>query len=142
MNPVSAGLLFFWGIYFAMAGTGNAVDWLTRHGYRGKYFRSSSKNFELLERVASKHGTGASTVRMLFTVIMCWELLSAATYLLAFAFYLTGSTALVPYAFFLGLGLFAGLILGNEALVYYDDEEEHAIMFLTQLVSYIAVILL
>ena len=44
MNPVSAGLLLFWGIYFAMAGTGNVVDWLTNHGYRGKLFRSSSKN--------------------------------------------------------------------------------------------------
>jgi hypothetical protein len=142
MNLVSAGLLLFWGIYFAMAGIGNLVDWLTNHGYRGKYFRSSSKNLELMERVAKKHGSGASAVGALFAVIMSWELLSAAAYLAAFALYLTGSTALLPYAFFAGMGLFAGLVLGNEAFVYYDDEEEHVIMFLAQLVSYVAVVLL
>ncbi len=32
MNIVSAGLLLFWGIYFAIAGTGNLVDWMTNHG--------------------------------------------------------------------------------------------------------------
>ncbi len=125
-----------------MAGTGNAVDWLTQHGYRGKYFRFSSKNFELLERVAKRHGSGASAIAVLFVVIMSWELLSAATYLTALGFYLTGSTFLLPYAFFIGMGLFAGLVLGNEAFVYYDDEEEHVIMFLSQLVSYIAVVIL
>jgi len=142
MNPVSAGLLLFWGIYFAMAGTGNIVDWMTNHGYRGKYFRSSSKNLELMERVAKRHGSGASAIGVLFAVIMSWELISAAAYLGAFALYLTGNFVLLPYAFFAGMGLFAGLVLGNEAFVYYDDEEEHIIMFLAQLVSYVAVVLL
>jgi len=134
--------LLFWGIYFAMAGTGNIVDWMTNHGYRGKYFRSSSKNLELMERVAKRHGSGASAIGVLFAVIMSWELLSAAAYLGAFALYLTGNFVLLPYAFFAGMGLFAGLVLGNEAFVYYDDEEEHILMFLAQLVSYIAVVLL
>jgi hypothetical protein len=142
MNLVSGGLLLFWGIYFAMAGTGNVVDWLTNHGYRGKYFRSSSKNLELMERVAKRHGSGKSAIGALFALIMSWELISAAAYLSAFALYLTGNFTLLPYAFFAGMGLFAGLVLGNEAFVYYDDEEEHIIMFLAQLVSYIAVILL
>ncbi len=142
MNLVSAGLLVFWGVYFAMAGTGNVVDWLTEHGYRGRYFRSSSKNLELMERVAKKHGAGGSAIKGLFAVIMSWELLSAAAYLVALALYLEGNTALLPYAFFTGMGLFAGLILGNEAFVYYDDEEEHVIMLLAQLVSYVAVVLL
>jgi len=142
LNVVSAGLLLFWGIYFAMAGTGNVVDWLTRHGYRGRYFRSSSKNLELMEKVAKKHGSGASAVGALFGVIMSWELLSAITYLLALAYYALGNDFLISYAFFIGMGLFAGLILGNEAFVYYDDEEEHVIMLLTQLVSYIAVVVL
>ena len=125
-----------------MAGTGNIVDWMTNHGYRGKYFRSSSKNLELMERVAKRHGSGASAIGVLFAVIMSWELLSAAAYLGAFALYLTGNFVLLPYAFFAGMGLFAGLVLGNEAFVYYDDEEEHILMFLAQLVSYIAVVLL
>ncbi len=142
MNIVSAGLLVFWGVYFAMAGTGNLIDWLTRRGYRGKYFRSSSKNLELMERVAKRHGSGESAIKILFAAIMSWELLSAATYFTTFAFYLAGSTMLVQYAFFIGIGLFAGLILGNEAFVYYDDEEEHVVMFLAQLVSYIAVSML
>jgi hypothetical protein len=138
LNLVSAGLLLFWGIYFAMAGTGNIVDYLTQHGYRGKYFRFSSKNFELMERVAQRHGAGRSAMGALFAVIMSWELLSAAAYLTALGLYLTGNAVLVPYAFFVGMGLFAGLVLGNEAFVYYDDEEEHVVMFLAQLVSYIA----
>jgi len=142
MNIVSAGLLLFWGIYFAMAGTGNLVDWMTNHGHRGKYFRSSSKNLELMEKVAKRHGSGASTIGALFAVIMSWELLTAAAYLGAFALYLTGNFVLLPYAFFAGMGLFAGLVLGNEAFVYYDDEEEHIVMFLAQLISYIAVALL
>ncbi len=125
-----------------MAGTGNVVDWLTRHGYRGKYFRFSSKNLELLERVAAKHGSGTSITKILFAVIMSWELLAATTYLSALVLYLAGDPALVQYAFFIGMGLFAGLVLGNEAFVYYDDEEEHTIMFLAQLVSYAAVVLL
>ncbi len=142
MNLVSAGLLLFWGVYFAMAGTGNAVDWLTQHGDRGRDFRSSSKNFELLERVAKRHASGPSATRALLAVIMSWELLSAAAYITALGLYLAGSTFLLPYAFFLGMGLFAGLVLGNEAFVYYDDEEEHVNMFLAQLVSYIAVAVL
>lgn len=142
MNLVSAGLLLFWGVYFGMAGTGNVVDWLTNHGYRGRLFRSSSKNLELMEKVAQRHGAGASAVGALFALIMSWELLSSVTYLAALAFYLSGSVSLVPYAFFIGMGLFAGLILGNEAFVYYDDEEEHVVMLLAQLLSYVAVVLL
>jgi hypothetical protein len=136
------GLLLFWGIYFTMAGTGNVVDWLTRQGYRGKYFRFSSKNLELLERVAQRHGTGKGSIRALFVVIMSWELLSAVVYLCALALYLTGDALLLPYAFFVGMGLFAGLVLGNEAFVYYDDEEEHMVMLIAQLISYIAVVAL
>ena len=142
MNLVSAGLLLFWGIYFAMAGVGNAVDWLTNHGYRGKYFRSSSKNLELMEKVAQKHGSSPAAIKALFAVIMSWELLSAATYLSALGLYVTGDASLTPYAFFIGMGLFAGLVLGNEAFVYYDDEEEHMVMMVAQLISYIAVVVL
>ena len=134
--------MLFWGIYFGMAGTGNVVDWLTDHGYRGRLFRSSSKNLELMERVAKRHGSGASAIRILFAVIMSWELLTSLTYFSAFGLYLAGDLSLLPYAFFVGMGLFAGLILGNEAFVYYDDEEEHVIMLLAQLVSYVAVVLL
>jgi hypothetical protein len=142
MNLVSAGLLFFWGVYFALAGTGNVIDWLTKHGYRGKYFRQSSKNLELLDQVAAKHGSGQSVVSILFAVIMSWELVTAVTYFSAFGLYLMGNYMLLPYAFFIGMGLFAGLVIGNEAFIYYDDEEEHVVMFLAQLVSYIAVLLL
>jgi hypothetical protein len=142
LNPVSAGLLLFWGIYFGMAGTGNVVDWLTNHGYRGRLFRSSSKNLELMERVAERHGAGVKAIRALFAIIMSWEILSALVYFAALALYLTGNLTILPYAFFIGMGLFAGLVLGNEAFVYYDDEEEHVIMFLAQLISYIAVVLL
>ena len=139
MNLVAGGLLLFWGIFFALAGTGNVIDWLTKHGYRGRLFRSSSKNLELLERVASRHGSSRSAVRVFFVVIMFWELLSAATYFAALVFYVLGSRMLLPYAFFIGMGLFAGLILGNEAFVYYEDEEEHVVLLMAQLVSYIAV---
>ena len=125
-----------------MAGVGNVVDWLTNHGYRGRLFRSSSKNLELMQRVAKRHGSGASTIGALFTVIMSWELLAALTYFSALGFYLAGNLSLLPYAFFIGMGLFAGLILGNEAFVYYDDEEEHVVMLIGQLISYIAVVLL
>jgi hypothetical protein len=55
---------------------------------------------------------------------------------------LARNTFLTPYPFFVGKGLFAGLILGNEAFVYNDDEEEHVIMMPAQLVSYIAVVVL
>ncbi len=142
MNLVSAGLLLFWGVYFAMAGAGNAADWLTQHGRHGKYFRFSSKNFELMEKVAARHGSGRRIVRVLFPMIMSWELLAAAAYLASFGLYVAGSSSLVPYAFFAGMGLFAGLILGNEAFVYYDDEEEHVTMLLAQLVSYIAFVVI
>lgn len=125
-----------------MAGIGNVVDWLTNHGYRGRLFRSSSKNLELMERVAKRHGSAESSIKALFALIMTWELLSAGTYLASFGFYLAGDTHLVPYAFFIGMGLFAGLVLGNEAFVYYDDEEEHVIMLLAQLISYTAIVLL
>ncbi len=142
MNLVSAGLLLFWGVYFGLAGTGNIVDWLTNHGYRGKLFRSSSKNLELMEKVAQRHGSGKRAIDALFAVIMSWEMLSAATYLAALVLYVSGSLLLLPYAFFVGMGLFAGLIIGNEAFVYYDDEEEHVVMLLAQLVSYVAAVLL
>jgi hypothetical protein len=142
MNLVSAGLLLFWGIYFTMAGTGNIVDWLTNHGYRGRLFRFSSNNLELIERVAKRHGAGSSATNVLFIIIFSWELLSAAVYLAALSLYFLGNRTLLPYAFFIGMGLFAGLVLGNEAFVYYDDEEEHVTMLLAQLISYIAIVLL
>ena len=125
-----------------MAGVGNVVDWLTNLGYRGRLFRSSSKTLELMQRVAKSHGAGAATIGALFTVIMSWELVAALTYFSALGFYLAGNLSLLPYAFFIGMGLFAGLILGNEAFVYYDDEEEHVVMLIGQLISYIAVVLL
>jgi uncharacterized membrane protein len=142
LNPVSAGLLLFWGIYFALAGTGNVVDLLTQHGYRGKYFRFSSKNYELLERVAKKHSSGTAAISTLFAIIMSLEVLSAVLYLASFALYLDGMSFLTSYAFLAGMALFAGLVLGNEAFIYYDDEEEHVVMLVAQLVSYIAVVVL
>jgi hypothetical protein len=138
MNLVSLGLLLFWGVYFSMAGVGNVVDWLTNHGYKGKYFRFSSMNYELMEKVTEKHGASKSATNILFATIMSWELLAAVTYLSAAALYTAGNETLVEYAFFIGMGLFAGLTLGNEAFIYYDDEEEHVTMFLAQLISYIA----
>ena len=142
MNLVSAGLLLFWGVYFSMAGIGNVVDYLTQHGYKGKYFRFSSKNYELLEKVAKKHNSGKGPITTLFVVIMCMELASAVLYLASFVLYLGGQSILTRYAFFAGMSLFAGLVLGNEAFIYYDDEEEHVVMLIAQLVSYIAVVVL
>ena len=121
-----------------MAGVGNVVDWLTNHGYKGKYFRFSSMNYELVEKVTKKHGASKSAANVLFATIMIWELVAAATYLSAAALCVVGNETLVQYAFFIGMGLFAGLTLGNEAFIYYDDEEEHVTMFLAQLISYIA----
>ncbi len=141
-NLVSAGLLVFWGIYFSMAATGNFVDWLTQHGHRGRFFRFSSKNLELLEKVVAKHRSGWRVAPYLFIVIASWETLSAVVYLSALVMYLIGNSSLIPYAFFIGMGLFAGLVLGNEAFIYYDDEEEHVVMMLAQLISYIAIVLL
>lgn len=126
-----------------MAGTGNVFDWLTKGGHRGKYFRFSSKNLELLERIAKNHGSSQSATKVLFVTIMSWELLSAFSYFSAFVLYVLGkSTAILPFAFFVGMGLFAGLVLGNEAFIYYDDEEEHVIMLMAQLLSYISVVIL
>lgn len=142
MNLVAAGLLLFWGIYFSMAGTGNLLDLLKQIGQRGRFFRFSSNNYELLQQVASKYNTSKASIRKLFVTIMCWELLSAASYLAAFVLYLLGSAALVQYAFLIGMGLFAGLTLGNEAFVFYEDEEEHVTMLVAQLISYIAFVLL
>ena len=139
---VSAGLLLFWGAYFSLAGTGNVANWLTDHGYKGRFFRSSSRNFELMEKVARRHGAGRGAVKGMFLLIMSWELSTAAAYLAALVLFLEGSVWLLPFAFFLGMGLFAGIILGNEAFVYYNDEEEHVVMFLAQLVSYIAIVVL
>jgi hypothetical protein len=96
----------------------------------------------MMERVAKRHGFGESGIKGLFGFIVCWELLTAIMYLTALDLYLLGNRVLLPYAFFLGIGLFAGLVLGNETFVYYDDEEEHVVMFLARLVSYIAVVIL
>jgi hypothetical protein len=142
LNLVSAGLLLFWAIYFSMAGTGNVFDTLTQHGYKGKYFRFSSKNYELLETVAKKHNSSKGAVNFLFTIIMSLELLSALLYFASFALYVEGQSFLTSYAFFAGMALFAGLVLGNEAFIYYDDEEEHVVMLIAQLVSYLAVVVL
>jgi hypothetical protein len=42
------------------------------------------------------------------------------------------------YSFFSGAASFAGLTLGNEAFIYYENEEEHVVLLLAQLISYIA----
>lgn len=138
MNIVSAGLLLFWGIYFAMAGTGNVVDRLSNHG-TWRFFRHSSMNMKLMERVSKRHWSGTSSVRTLFTITVSWELLSAVLYVAAFILYLLGNRVFLQYAFFIGMGLFAGLILGNEAFVYYDDVEEHVTMLIAQLISHVTV---
>ena len=98
-----------------MAGTGNVVDWLTSHGYRGRMFRSSSKNLELLERVAKRHGSGAAAIGALFTVIMSGELLASLTLAPSIStWWETCLSCLTPSPS--AWGSFAGLILGNESL--------------------------
>lgn len=142
VNIVSIGLLLFWGVYFVMAGTGNFVDWLTEHGYRGKFFRFSSRNLEMLERVASKYHMSQFRVGILFGIITCWELLSAVLYLLSSALLTQGEAFLVQYAFFTGMGFFAALTLGNEAFIFYENEEEHVVLLVAQLISYLAIVIL
>lgn len=138
MNAVVAGLLLFWGLYFSLAGTGNLLDLLKQIERRGRYFKFSSGNYELLSKVASKYGTPPRVIKSIFAFIMSWELLSAASYLAALALYVSGSAWFAQYAFFTGMGLFAGLVLGNEMFVFYEDEEEHVVLLMAQLISYIA----
>jgi hypothetical protein len=138
LNILSAGLLLFWGVYFGMAGTGNFLDVMKYEWHKGKMFRFSSNNFELLRKVASRYNVAENRLTFLFVVILCWELLSSVLYLAAFFYFLAGNTVFAQYSFFSGASFFAGLTLGNEAFIYYENEEEHVVMLLAQLISYVA----
>jgi hypothetical protein len=131
--------MLFWGIFFLMAGIGNLLDLLNKIEHRGKYFRFSTSNYELLRKVTSKYTVGDKAITGMFVTIMCWEFISAFSYFVALAFFLQGITFFAQYAFFIGIGLFAALTLGNEAGVFSEVAEEHIVMLLAQLVSYVAV---
>jgi hypothetical protein len=96
----------------------------------------------MLENVTSKYHVPENRIRILFVIITCWELLSAALYLAASSLYIQGVTFLIQYAFFTGMGFFAALTLGNEAFIFYENEEEHVALFIAQLIAYLAVIIL
>lgn len=138
LNIVSFGLLIFWGIYFGMAGTGNMLDILKYEWHKGKMFRFSSNNFELLKKVASKLNAKESALTSVFLIILSWELISSTLYFVASIFYFNGNIEFAQYSFFSGSAFFAGLTLGNEALVYYENEEEHVVLLVAQLISFIA----
>ncbi len=139
------GLLLFWAVWFSVVTATNACDALKELGLLGPGWRFASGNFGFLAETTARYGIAGWINATLFLGVIAWEATAASLFWLAWR--QTGlraardATALYP-AFLAGLMLWAAFMLADELLIAYTVEAAHVRLFIAQLVTLLAIVLL
>ena len=139
-------VLVFWASWFTIVFLTNLFDALKALGIVGESWTFASGNWALMLKTTGIYHVPTPVVALLFAGVMAWEGLSAILMWTAVgALGRTpgrGSTKAVYRAFAVALGLFATFVIADEIFIAYSLEGTHLRIFVTLLVSVLALHLL
>jgi hypothetical protein len=139
-------ILLFWATWLSIVFLTNLFDALKALGIVGEGWAFASGNWALVLATTRIYRVPTPVVAVLFAGVMAWESLSATLMWKAL-----GALGAVPYArgvpavnraFAVALGLFAAFMVADEIFIAYPVENTHMRIFVTLLVSLLALRLL
>ena len=102
----------------------------------------ASGNLNAVSQATKSISTSKSLPRLLFTGVLCWQLLTVLLFGRAILSSLSAGSLnweATNAAFMAGLGLWAGFLLADEILKQYETEHSHVLFFMAQLMTLVAV---
>lgn len=146
LSVLKQGILLFWAVWFTLVFFANVLDGLKALGLLENRWKLASGNWVAIKETTAIYKTPAWLAPILFTGVVVWEGLSTVLMwraLLAFAGLgdQLGLSA-VYAAFGVGLALFAAFLIADEIFVGYAMGAKHMLVFLTLIVSLLAIQLL
>jgi hypothetical protein len=139
------GMLVFWGAWYVTAFATNICDMLQALRILPNTWRFASGNLQSVIKTTAIYSTPRRLPHLLFFGVLCWQFLVWLSFGWAIISSLAAGAINVDamnMAFFLGLGLWAAFMLADEIFKQYDTEHAHALFFIAQLTTFIALHLL
>ncbi len=139
------GLLLLWAAWFSIVCLTNLLDALKAIGVLPTSWAFASSNWNFMLVTTAMYATPHWLVAILFAGVIVWELFAAIVFWRALG---TSQRSggieprTVTTAFVVGLALMAGFVLTDEIFIAYEVESTHLRLFIAQLVSLLAILLL
>ena len=139
MFAIKVGLVAFWGLWFFIAFLTNMFDGMKAAGLLSPRWKFASENYQAVAKATRTYQAPAWVPSVLFGGVILWEACAVACFGLALmSTALTGalSRGHINMAFAVSAGLLAAFMLADEVFKEYDRERWHAVLFMTQLISF------
>jgi hypothetical protein len=138
-------LLAFWAVWLTLVFATNLFDGGKAIGLLGESWVFASGNYRFLAETTARYGTPAWLDKLLFLGVVVWEGVAFLLFWLAcwtFRGREKGSMSLLYTAFAVSLSLWAAFLLADEVFIAYAVEGTHLRLFIAQLATLLAVVLL
>jgi hypothetical protein len=147
VNPVvllKRLLLLFWAVWLSVVFLSNLADAGKGLGLLGESSAIASGNWKLIQETTGRYGIPSAVNALLFAGVILWEGVAAVLFWRAgWSFRGRNSARTAVYlAFTTSLLLWAAFLLADEVFIAYPLEGTHLRLFLTHLVTLLAVELL
>jgi hypothetical protein len=145
MFAVKLGLLVFWAVWFLITLASNLCAGLKALKLLPGRWRFASENYRAVADATSVYDAPRWLAPILFTGVILWQLIAAflfarAAVLACLDGHVAGASA--GAAFVAGVELPAAFMLADEIFLQYERQASHATLFIAQLATCIAVLLL
>ena len=146
MTLVARVLLFFWASWFSLVLASNLTDALQQLSVLSSQWRFVSGNFAMIRQSIAIYGLSAWFAAVLFACVLLVQLCATALFWRAFAArdaVIRPDAPEIPRAFAVGLAMFAGFLLADEAFVVYERfasvATTHLLVFCALLLSFLTI---
>jgi hypothetical protein len=141
MFAAKLGLLVFWTLWFGVTSATNLGCALKVLKMLPRAWKFASDNYRAVAGAVSTYNSTQRFAPALFFAVILWQV--AGLFLFARASALTWSGGMIAYAasgaaFASGCALWAAFMLADEIFLQYERQALHAMLFIAQLASYIA----
>lgn len=145
LSTLKRGLLVFWALWHSIVALTNVFDALKGLGVLDPGWGFASGNWDFMRSVTAVYATPHALVALLFAGVIAWEALAAVLFWRAFGGGMgtaRNNRPAVTGAFVVSIALMAVFILVDEIFLAYDVESTHLRLFIAELVSLLAIVLL
>lgn len=139
------GLLVFWAAWFSITFASNVCGGLKALNLLPARWKLASDNYRAVLDATSVYGARRWLPALLFSAVILWQLAAAVLLARAVVFSVIDGNiarAAASAAFAAGAGLPAAFMLADEIFLQYDRQASHAVLFIAQLATWMAVFLL
>ncbi|MGD8624103.1 MAG: hypothetical protein PVF47_02225 [Anaerolineae bacterium] len=142
LDLLKTGLIGFWAVWLTVVWLSNTCEGLKALGLLPERWRWVSGNYrEITDQVPlPPWATG-----LLFAGVVAWQTIGVVLFwnaLYRYGVNGSGDLAAVYIAFAVTLGLWAGFMVADEVFFIYDQQTTHMLLFIAQLASLMAIVLL